>query len=256
MATSPGSYSSPVAQSRSAHRARHDFPQPIGSHATSRGTTATSPEARTRGQTGGSELRSEPFGPLHGSSLGGPGAARRRAAPVCNGTESASCWSFVGHPGTARQWTAVGGGEDLRKPPPLLLWPAHHAGDLCSVSSSPHPTPGGAQGISSGGIGPHCGAGPHAGSQDLAPQAVPAGGTQRQPGTRSGDRAAAHPRTWPRVRLPLRRWSCSRLSWQTHDPQSLCHSSATGRPATTDYWVNDKRGDPLFVVTAEANAAL
>lgn len=26
--------------------------------------------------------------------------------------------------------------------------------------------------------------------------------------------------------------------------------------ATTDYWVNDKRGDPLFVVTAEANAGL
>src|SRR5947207_5951758 len=72
--------------------------------------------------------------------------------------------------------------------------------------------------------------GPHAGSQDLTPQAVPTGGTQRQPGTRSGDRAAAHPRTWPRVRLPLRRWSCSRLSWQTHDSQSLYHSSATGCP--------------------------
>jgi transposase len=27
-------------------------------------------------------------------------------------------------------------------------------------------------------------------------------------------------------------------------------------PATTDYWVNDARGDPLFVVTAEANAGL
>ncbi|MEK9137019.1 MAG: putative transposase, partial [Bacteroidota bacterium] len=27
-------------------------------------------------------------------------------------------------------------------------------------------------------------------------------------------------------------------------------------PATTDYWVNDERGDPLFVVTAEANAAM
>ena len=27
-------------------------------------------------------------------------------------------------------------------------------------------------------------------------------------------------------------------------------------PATTDYWVNDKRGDPLLVVTAEANAAM
>ena len=27
-------------------------------------------------------------------------------------------------------------------------------------------------------------------------------------------------------------------------------------PATTDYWVNDTHGDPLFVVTAEANAGL
>jgi len=27
-------------------------------------------------------------------------------------------------------------------------------------------------------------------------------------------------------------------------------------PATTDYWVNDRSGDPLFVITAEANAAL
>jgi hypothetical protein len=27
-------------------------------------------------------------------------------------------------------------------------------------------------------------------------------------------------------------------------------------PATTDYWVNDRSGDPLFVVTAEANALL
>jgi transposase len=27
-------------------------------------------------------------------------------------------------------------------------------------------------------------------------------------------------------------------------------------PATTDYWVNDQRGDPLLVVTAEANAGL
>jgi hypothetical protein len=56
--------------------------------------------------------------------------------------------SFVGHPCTGRHWTAVGGGEDLRKPPPLLLWPAHHAGGLCSVSPSPHPTPRSAQGIS------------------------------------------------------------------------------------------------------------
>jgi len=27
-------------------------------------------------------------------------------------------------------------------------------------------------------------------------------------------------------------------------------------PATTDYWVNDQRGDPLCVVTADANAAM
>src|SRR5438874_8145826 len=35
------------------------------------------------------------------------------------------------------------------------------------------------QGIFPRGTGPRCRAGPHAGSQDLAPQAVPAGGTQR-----------------------------------------------------------------------------
>src|SRR5437016_13629718 len=106
-----------------------------------RATTATSPEGRASEPTGSSELRSESVGPLHGSSLGRPGAARRRAALVCNGTKSASRWSFVGHPGTGRQCTAVGGGEDLRKPPPLLLWPAHYVGRLCSVSSSPNPTP-------------------------------------------------------------------------------------------------------------------
>ena len=27
-------------------------------------------------------------------------------------------------------------------------------------------------------------------------------------------------------------------------------------PATSDYWVNDKTGDPLFVLTAEANAGM
>jgi hypothetical protein len=27
-------------------------------------------------------------------------------------------------------------------------------------------------------------------------------------------------------------------------------------PATTDYWVNDQEGDPLFVLTAEANAGM
>jgi hypothetical protein len=27
-------------------------------------------------------------------------------------------------------------------------------------------------------------------------------------------------------------------------------------PATTDYWINDQKGDPLFVVTADANAAM
>jgi len=30
----------------------------------------------------------------------------------------------------------------------------------------------------------------------------------------------------------------------------------TAGPGTTDYWINDQKGDPLFVVTAEANAAM
>ena len=27
-------------------------------------------------------------------------------------------------------------------------------------------------------------------------------------------------------------------------------------PASTDYWINDRSGDPLFVITGEVNAAL
>jgi hypothetical protein len=45
-----------------------------------------------------------------------------------------------------------------------------------------------------------------------------------------------------------------------HGKRTLPKAYVTRRrlaaPATTDYWVNDRRGDPLFVVTAEANAAL
>ena len=39
-------------------------------------------------------------------------------------------------------------------------------------------------------------------------------------------------------------------------PKAYVSRRRLAAPATTDYWVNDRRGDPLFVVTAEANAAL
>lgn len=39
-------------------------------------------------------------------------------------------------------------------------------------------------------------------------------------------------------------------------PQTYVTRKRIAAPATTDYWVNDKKGDPLFVVTAEANAAM
>jgi prepilin-type processing-associated H-X9-DG protein len=39
-------------------------------------------------------------------------------------------------------------------------------------------------------------------------------------------------------------------------PKAYVSRMRLAAPATTDYWVNDRRGDPLFVVTAEANAAL
>jgi transposase len=45
-----------------------------------------------------------------------------------------------------------------------------------------------------------------------------------------------------------------------HGKRSLPKAHVTrmriSMPATTDYWVNDQRGDPLFVVTAEANAGM
>jgi hypothetical protein len=39
-------------------------------------------------------------------------------------------------------------------------------------------------------------------------------------------------------------------------PKAYVTRARLAAPATTDYWINDQRGDPLFVVTAEANAAL
>jgi transposase len=39
-------------------------------------------------------------------------------------------------------------------------------------------------------------------------------------------------------------------------PKAFLTRTRLAVPATTDYWVNDKQGDPLFVVTAVANAAM
>ena len=39
-------------------------------------------------------------------------------------------------------------------------------------------------------------------------------------------------------------------------PQAYLTRSRIVGPATTDYWINDQKGDPLFVVTADANAAM
>lgn len=39
-------------------------------------------------------------------------------------------------------------------------------------------------------------------------------------------------------------------------PKAYVTRQRLAGPATTDYWVNDQKGDPLFVVTAEANTAM
>jgi hypothetical protein len=39
-------------------------------------------------------------------------------------------------------------------------------------------------------------------------------------------------------------------------PKAFAPQRRLAVPATTDYWVNDQRGDPIFVVTAEANASM
>ena len=39
-------------------------------------------------------------------------------------------------------------------------------------------------------------------------------------------------------------------------PKAYVTRKRIAGPATTDYWVNDQKGDPLFVVTAEANTAM
>src|SRR6266581_5389924 len=39
-------------------------------------------------------------------------------------------------------------------------------------------------------------------------------------------------------------------------PKAYITRARLAAPATTDYWMNDRRGDPLFLVTADANAAM
>jgi transposase len=39
-------------------------------------------------------------------------------------------------------------------------------------------------------------------------------------------------------------------------PKAFVTRTRMAAPATTDYWINDQQGDPLFVVTADANAAM
>jgi transposase len=39
-------------------------------------------------------------------------------------------------------------------------------------------------------------------------------------------------------------------------PKTYLTRTRSAAPATTDYWINDQKGDPLFVVTADANAAM
>ncbi len=39
-------------------------------------------------------------------------------------------------------------------------------------------------------------------------------------------------------------------------PKAYVTRRRIAAPGTTDYWINDQKGDPLFVVTAEANAAM
>jgi len=39
-------------------------------------------------------------------------------------------------------------------------------------------------------------------------------------------------------------------------PKAYLTRTRLAAPGTTDYWVNDQKGEPLFVVTAEANAAM
>ena len=50
--------------------------------------------------------------------------------------------------------------------------------------------------------------------------------------------------------------TCGFTTANTRCPRPTWRACASRMPATSDYWVNDMRGDPLFVVTAEANAGL
>jgi len=74
--------------------------------------------------------------------------------------------------------------------------------------------------------------------------------------TRSGNRAATHHRAGQVLGFLYIDGHVRAYHGKHQIPKAYVTRMHLAAPATTDYWVNDERGDPLFVVTADANAAM
>ena len=95
------------------------------------------------------------------------------------------------------------------------------------------------------------------GSQNLAAQtgALGRGRTGRsiRPGSGPASGSACAARPWAFSILTA---MCAFITAKHALPKTHVARMRISLPATSDYWVNDTAGDPLFVVTAQANAGL
>ena len=148
--------------------------------------------------------------------------------------------------------------QALRWHRPGLLRLAHDVADAVVLMARLRiQRPRASQGARSGRLRQTPGARSGTRGQDLAacahpPRRTPSG---RAIGCRAG--AAAGRATRASDGVLVRRRSRPRLSWSTHYLQCLRGAPAPpAMPATTDYWINDRAGDPLLLITGDINAAL
>ena len=147
--------------------------------------------------------------------------------------------------------------ENLRQPWPGLLWIAHQSAHAPAHGAVAHQTPGGSQGVFSCRIWDACW------DWTEHPKSKRCGANW--PGWRRRDAPPSLARPWPsngssRVAEALGFLYIDGHVRVYHGQQVLPKAHVArmriSLPATSDYWVNDSAGDPLFVVTAEANAGL
>ena len=195
--------------------------------------------------------------PPRGSTARVSRRARRCRAAVPRGPACAARGGAVRPAGAGGQRRLHHRPRGLRQPRAGVLRPAHHARGAAADGVAAHQAPRGAQGAPARRISAACSA------STARPRSRRCGASSRAwPAWDGPPRSAAHSpsagwrTTGPRSASSTSTATCGSTTASGPLPKTHVARMRLSMPATTDYWVNDATGHPLFVVTAEANAGM